>query len=59
MSSGVYDEVILRDMPDPMLARESKWLPFLRTECKAGPDTIIVGEVNARVWSFSEKMDQV
>jgi len=35
--------VQLRDMPDPDVARESVWLPFIRAELGAGADTLVVG----------------
>jgi len=37
------NEVVLRDMPDPLLARESFWLPFMRDELVCDENTIIVG----------------
>ena len=33
----------LRNMPDPVVARESIWLPFMRSELNCGPDSIIIG----------------
>ena len=36
-----FHDVILRDMPDPIKARRSKWLPFLHTI--VDDDTILVG----------------
>ena len=36
-------EVILRNMPDPVVARRSKWLPFIKDELKADDETIIIG----------------
>jgi len=37
------NDVILRDMPDPVLARECYWLPFMRDELVCDRKTIIVG----------------
>lgn len=34
---------VLRNMPDPVGARESIWLPFMRDELGCGEDTVIVG----------------
>jgi len=36
-------EVVLRDMPDPLLARESIWLPFIENKLKCDADSIIIG----------------
>mmetsp|Transcript_26737 Transcript_26737/g.91105 ORF Transcript_26737/g.91105 Transcript_26737/m.91105 type:complete len:204 (-) Transcript_26737:319-930(-) len=36
-------EVVLRGMPDPVAARESIWVPFLRDELGADERTIVVG----------------
>lgn len=35
-------EPVLQDMPDPLHARESMWLPFMKETLHCGPDTIIV-----------------
>jgi hypothetical protein len=32
-----------RNMPDPVGARESVWLPFMRQELHVGPDTVVIG----------------
>ncbi|KAI8469047.1 MAG: putative hydrolase rbbp9 [Monoraphidium minutum] len=34
---------VLRNMPDPVGARESVWLPFMRGELGCGADTVVVG----------------
>lgn len=34
---------VMKNMPDPVLARESVWIPFMRNELKCGEDTIIIG----------------
>jgi len=36
-------EAVLRNMPDPVRARELIWLPFMQDELACGEDTIIVG----------------
>ena len=36
-------EVIARDMPDPYVARESAWIPFIKDELKVDEHTIVVG----------------
>jgi len=36
-------EVVLRDMPDPVFARECYWLTFMRDELSCDEDTIIIG----------------
>lgn len=42
-ASGVFDEVVLRDMPDPDRARESKWIPFIQHELHADANTVVIG----------------
>ncbi|CAJ1403314.1 unnamed protein product [Effrenium voratum] len=41
-SSGVFEEVILRDFPDPDAARREVWLGFLK-DLRVGVDTVLVG----------------
>ncbi len=36
-------EVKARTYPDPYLARRKFWIPFLETEMKAGPHSILIG----------------
>ena len=36
-------ECLLKNMPDPVYAREKIWLPFMEKELGCGPDSIIVG----------------
>ena len=36
-----FGDVVLRDMPDPYVARRSKWLPFLKPLCDE--TTVLVG----------------
>ncbi len=40
-SDGV--DCVLRNMPDPLYARENIWLPFMREELKCDQNTIIIG----------------
>ena len=42
-------ECMLRDMPDPVYARETIWLPFMEKELGCGPDTIIIGHSSGAV----------
>lgn len=42
-------KVISPDMPDNVLARESKWLPFLKEELKADDNTILIGHSSGAV----------
>ena len=34
---------VLRNMPDPITARRSIWLPFLKDDLEVDQDTIIIG----------------
>jgi len=45
-------EVIAADFPDPDLARESIWIPFLLDELKVDQDTILVGHSSGAVASL-------
>ena len=36
-------EAFLRNMPDPLYARESQWLPFMKNQLKCDENTVIVG----------------
>ena len=47
--ANLFDEVILRDMPDPIRARESIWLPFVKDELLADENTVIVGHSSGAV----------
>ena len=40
---GKFSEVVLQDMPDPLRARRSIWLPFMLTTLKADATTLLVG----------------
>ncbi|KAJ1446187.1 Alpha/Beta hydrolase protein [Pelagophyceae sp. CCMP2097] len=48
--SDIFDEVVLRNMPDPNAARESIWVPFIRDELIAdGAHTVVVGHSSGAV----------
>ncbi len=36
-------DVRLRNMPDPVYARESNWLPFMQNQLQCDHNTVIVG----------------
>eukprot|EP00994_Dinema_validum_P004556 NODE_2609_length_668_cov_60.151858_g2144_i0.p1 GENE.NODE_2609_length_668_cov_60.151858_g2144_i0~~NODE_2609_length_668_cov_60.151858_g2144_i0.p1 ORF type:complete len:184 (+),score=58.76 NODE_2609_length_668_cov_60.151858_g2144_i0:80-631(+) len=40
---GTFSEVILQTMPDPHVAHEAVWVPFLRDTLGAGADTVLIG----------------
>eukprot|EP00042_Codosiga_hollandica_P033959 m.233535 g.233535 ORF g.233535 m.233535 type:complete len:184 (+) comp54298_c0_seq3:12-563(+) len=42
-ATGLFEEVILRNMPDPFVARESVWIPFLTDEVGVDENTILIG----------------
>ena len=42
-------EVIAATFPDPVLARESFWIPFLRDELKVDKDTILIGHSSGAI----------
>ncbi len=42
-------EVLAPTFPDPNLARESYWIPFLREELKAGSDTVLIGHSSGAI----------
>lgn len=41
--------VAAKDFPDPMLAREKYWLPFLKNELHADENTIIIGHSSGAI----------
>lgn len=41
--------VIARDFPDPILARRSIWLPFLKNECGADEHSILIGHSSGAI----------
>lgn len=52
-------EVIAATFPDPILAREQYWLPFLRAELKADKDTVLIGHSSGAIAAmrFAEKYE--
>lgn len=42
-------EVIAREFPDNILARESYWIPFIRDELKADENTILIGHSSGAI----------
>jgi uncharacterized protein len=52
-------DVISTNFPDPELARESYWIPFLREELKAGNDTVLIGHSSGAIAAmrFAEKYE--
>lgn len=42
-------EVIVREFPDSMLAREKYWIPFLKDELKADENSILVGHSSGAI----------
>ena len=50
-------ECILRNMPDPVYAREKKWIPFMHDELKCDESTIIIGHSSgaAAALRYAEK----
>ena len=40
----VYRFLCFQNMPDPYMARESIWIPFMRDDLKCDENTIIIGE---------------
>lgn len=53
--SGV--EVQLENMPDPFVAKESVWLPFMKDEMKCDENTVVVGHSSGAeaAMRFAEK----
>lgn len=49
--------VAMQNMPDPITARESIWIPFMRDKLLCGEDTIIVGHSSgaAAAMRFAEQ----
>ena len=50
-------KVVAKDFPDPVLAREKYWLPFLKDKLKADKSTILVGHSSGAIAAarFAEK----
>lgn len=47
--SGRFSEVVLRDMPDAFEAKESVWLPFIRSSLKVDENTVFIGHSSGAV----------
>ena len=45
----LFSEIILEDMPDPYVARESIWIPFILNELKVDEHTIVIGHSSGAV----------
>jgi hypothetical protein len=43
VKTGIFSDVILRDMPDPFGAKECEWVPFLLRDCAVDANTLIIG----------------
>ncbi|OQR82158.1 26S proteasome non-ATPase regulatory subunit 12, partial [Thraustotheca clavata] len=54
---SVGHEAVLRDMPDPYVARESIWIPFMKNELGCDENSIIVGHSSGAeaAMRFAEK----
>ena len=48
-ASPLFDEVVLRDMPDPMRARRNIWLAFMLKELGADARTVVIGHSSGAV----------
>lgn len=48
-NSNKFSEVLLRDMPDPVEAKEKIWLPFILHELKVDENTIVIGHSSGAV----------
>lgn len=49
LESGLFSEVVLKDMPDPCEAKESIWIPFIKSELKVDESTIVIGHSSGAV----------
>ena len=48
--AGVFDEVVLpQTMPDPVAAKESVWVPYMRDELGADASTVVIGHSSGAV----------
>uniref|UniRef100_A0A8K9Y2U9 RB binding protein 9, serine hydrolase n=1 Tax=Oncorhynchus mykiss TaxID=8022 RepID=A0A8K9Y2U9_ONCMY len=45
----LYMTCLLRNMPDPVTARESIWLPFMQEELECDEETVIIGHSSGAV----------
>jgi predicted alpha/beta hydrolase family esterase len=48
-ASQKFSEVVLKDMPDPMGAKESIWIPFMLNQLRVDESTIVVGHSSGAV----------
>ena len=48
-NSNQFSEVILHDMPDPMEAKETIWIPFIKEKLKVDENTIVIGHSSGAV----------
>lgn len=48
VNSGGFSDVILKNMPDPVTARRSVWLPFVLS-LGCGADTVVIGHSSGAV----------
>jgi pimeloyl-ACP methyl ester carboxylesterase len=46
---GLFKEIILENFPDPDIAHENIWLPFLRDTLKVDENTILIGHSSGAV----------
>ena len=49
MNSDLFSEVLLRDMPDPIEAKESIWIPFIENVLGVNENTIVIGHSSGAV----------
>jgi predicted alpha/beta hydrolase family esterase len=42
VKTGIFSDVVLRDMPDPFGAKECEWVPFLLRDCAVDANTLII-----------------
>jgi uncharacterized protein len=49
IDSELFEEVVLRDMPDPFQAREEIWIPFVVNDLKIDTNTIVIGHSSGAV----------
>lgn len=47
--SGMFSEVVLENMPDPVEAKESIWIPFIKDELQVDSNTIVIGHSSGAV----------
>ena len=47
--TGLFSEVILKDMPDPYEAKEDIWIPFIKKELGIDMRTIVIGHSSGAV----------